>query len=332
MGALTYYGVVFTTALTFGFGGAAFAQNASLIDTQLDGQLDFRSTEFKSCFEKTSCDVDGYKISAYHRLSSEEPWQPASIYWDPVDGVRVLGGGQDDEIDFNERLVVQFPSPRKIGSIWLTDLFIEEQKRYSLSKEPQPSDSNFETATVTLFSGDDARETIDVNGQVALPDQPFNKVVNSGLFSKNGDMNNRLVIDGATASLVVPGAGPEGKTAVLPVVIGQVDQEKKDLFKDGEVQQYDLSQLFPKGSQILLFPKLSANAASIMRILDNPPALDQLKSAADVVRLTGNVSNGEVAAILNDSGLATSIEFTAPPGRTSNDYSVGGVVFTDPNV
>jgi len=331
MGVLTRFAAVISTASALGIGGSAYAQNASLIDTQLDGQLDFRSTDFKGCFKKTTCTVDGYEIFAYHRLSSQEPWLPAPIYWDPVDGVGVLGGGQDDEIDFNERLVVNLPSPRIISSVWLSDLFIEEQKRYALDNDEVVSPSNFETAGITLFKNTDVLTTFYVNGQVRLPDDPFNKSVNDQIFVENGDMNNRLIVDGLTASLIVPGAGAEGKTAIVPVVIGKVEQAKKDLFKDGQVQQYDLSQLFPKGSEILLYPELSSNAASMAKMIDNQDALAGLRDAAMAGRLVSNVSNGEVGAILNDVGLTTSIEFTAPPGRTSNDFSVGGLVFAAPN-
>lgn len=62
------------------------------------------------------------------------------LYWDAQDGVGILGGGQDDEVDRSERLTVSFSQSVSLLDFGLTDLFNEggylERGFYSLDGGP----------------------------------------------------------------------------------------------------------------------------------------------------------------------------------------------------
>ena len=77
----------------------------------LSPQVDFRSDSFSSADNQHSIsgEVDGvgFTVSAY-RLNDVDEMEEALLWWDALDGLGIRGGGQDDEIDFDERLVITF--------------------------------------------------------------------------------------------------------------------------------------------------------------------------------------------------------------------------------
>ena len=80
-------------------------------------------------FRAASWRPDGLQSSLSHQaltVSAEEKhgrhWLAEMLYWDNVDGLGILGG-EDDEIDGRERLVIHFDQPVHLAGVWLTDLF-----------------------------------------------------------------------------------------------------------------------------------------------------------------------------------------------------------------
>ena len=69
---------------------------AALIDQDLSAQIDFRSLAFGLCFSQPTCTVEGVTITAERRDVAGDGWVPALIYWDPMDGLGVLEGGQNE--------------------------------------------------------------------------------------------------------------------------------------------------------------------------------------------------------------------------------------------
>ena len=104
-----------------GFGVVASAAVAdghkAEIDLTLENGIDFRTVAFSECFERTECEVNGVRISAEHWDNDIIGWAPSRIYWSPIDGFGVIGGGQNDEIDFEERLIVEFVEPQLVDRV-----------------------------------------------------------------------------------------------------------------------------------------------------------------------------------------------------------------------
>lgn len=305
---------------------SAFAQDKALIDQKLEGQLDFRDLAFEICFGEPFCRVRGFEVFAYRKDSSDDFWRSALLYWDPIDGLGILQGGQDDEIDFNERLLVKFPRQRGVDSIWLTDIFRLEDKRYGIESDVAGTEEDLEIAGIELKRGIRLVSELRVSAERELPNTEFNEIISDQYLVTGGDLNYRLIIDGNTLSLLVPGGLPSTPAASVTVEIGAIDPEKKALFDDGEELVYDLTEVFGVGEQIELVGLTAINPQRILEMLDEPEDLQRLRDSAEVGRLYGSADNGEVAVVLNSDARVSSATFFSPTGST-NDFSVAGIVF-----
>lgn len=98
---------------------APFSANAAVIGDALNGQIDFRTTDYSPCANESSCTVGNLTIAASNNAGS------ADIFWDQLDGLGVLGGQENDEIDGSnmELLTLTFAAPETVLGIWFTDLF-----------------------------------------------------------------------------------------------------------------------------------------------------------------------------------------------------------------
>jgi hypothetical protein len=304
------------------------------IDKQLQGQLDFRENKFGVCFKRKNCTVNGYKINGYHRHSDADAWHSAPLYWDPIDGIGILGGGQDDEIDINERLIVEFPYQRKVVGIWLTDLFLSETKRYAslLNKgdeEVRQFDQDFEEAEIELRLNKKVNAKLRVTGNLALPNISFNETIDPSLFDSGNDLRQRLVVQDEDLYILSSETGAKEKIVLNPVLLGQLDTKKRNLFNNTDEDKnktQDLLKLYSDDLDVELYPEGDRNAQRIAEILGDPKILDSLRQSAQIGRTVDNVPNGEVSANLTSPVDATSVMFYAST-RTSNDFSIAGIIF-----
>ena len=303
----------------------AEAQQVSSIDTQLAQNLDFRELRFSACFGQPVCEVDGYRVIAWHRHSDRAPWHAARLYWDPVDGLGIQGGGQDDEIDYNERLIVEFPFQRGIHGVWITDLFINEVGRYT--QVSGGADKAAETAGVEMRLNGVEPARVIVSGDIDLPPRPFNAMIAPDLFTEGGDLRQRLVISDGAVSILSAALNATGERTVLTTIpINQLEGSKRDEIIGDDGVSIDLSALLGEDLEVPLEREGSRNADRISAILENQLKLGEVQAEARVTRSVGNVPNGEVSAAWEDAVPATSVMFHAPEG-TSNDYSVAGILF-----
>ena len=111
--------------------------------------------EYQRCFELPECDLGDVIVKAQIRQDSQADWTAGLLYWDPIDGFGVLGCGQDDEIDFNERIVVTFNTLKAVEKVWLTDLFVGESERYSSIQERVAAEDDFEFAMIEFRDGEE---------------------------------------------------------------------------------------------------------------------------------------------------------------------------------
>lgn len=132
--------------------------------------LDFKQPLFDVCNLRESCTIVGIEISAFRTANGESFIQgadkvPALLHWDGVDGLGVIGGKEDDEIDPDEMIIVELPSYRAIKMFRLSDLFLGSQGR----------DSNGgEYATIYTYAEDGRINRYDLQGGVELPVHEFN--------------------------------------------------------------------------------------------------------------------------------------------------------------
>lgn len=303
----------------------------SPIDYQLEGQLDFRDTSFRQCFEQHHCTIGGTTISAYRRASEDAEWMPARIYWDPIDGLGVLDGGQDDEIDYNERLIVELQSAGNFAGVWLTDLFTGETPRYvpqAGDPSEQTADEDQEDAIVQLFRAGQLVEKLLVSGNQSLPHQSFNHVLAPSIFDIGGDLRRRLIIADGQAHLMLTERDGTGQVQLRHVPLGQLDQKKRDLFGNGpdDSQTAELLEHYSADLEVDLFVDYSSNARRLSNLLDDPDRLTHLNTAASVRRQWSDRSNGEVSVKFEQPLVIDRLEFSSSL-RTSNDFSVAGLFF-----
>ncbi|MEM9430504.1 MAG: hypothetical protein AAGA32_13535, partial [Pseudomonadota bacterium] len=289
--------------------GSVFAQDDD-IDRDLREGVDFRSILFRPCYGEAICTVGPLTLIAETRLSQDDPWSRGRLYWDPVDGIGVLGGGQDDEIDFNERIILRTSRPLALEKIWFTDLFVGEIKRYLGYSGALRRDIDFEAARVTFDAPVESFEEIEVTGLLILPPQPFNEKVDGGIFAEPGDIHNRLIIDGPEAILLVPeiiGAASRGRYR-----IDDIEPGKLNLFADGDLLDYDLRDVFGETETVDLYQIGAHNARQMARILEDTDRLLGLGNAAATRRGIGDIPNGEVMLeFLEDRGISQ-MTFYAP--------------------
>jgi hypothetical protein len=303
----------------------AHSSSAADLDTELSEGIDFRDLAFRACFQSDECEVNGVKVRAETRRSENAPWEPALIYWDPIDGLGVLGGGQDDEIDFNERILIQTPKPLAISKVWLTDLFSGEITHYRGLNPAVPRDVDYEAGRI-LFTADasDALE-IELRGLQDLPETPFNELVDGAVFIEAGDLHYRLLIEDGSALLSFPLIDEDGERGQRVVKLNTIESGKLNLFSDGDELDYDLDDVFGEDEVIELFPIGEHNAKAMASIVNETDRLSNMSSAARVRRDVGDIENGEVAVQLLVVAETNEMIFYAPAG-TSNDFSVAGLV------
>ncbi|QEE36009.1 hypothetical protein FTO60_09975 [Octadecabacter sp. SW4] len=312
-----------------------YAQSSTaLIDRQLLDQIDFRDAAFSVCFEQRSCEV-GVSIP---RSSSNDPleltvavaaerdtgilegWQPAELYWDPVDGFGVLGGGQNDEIDFNERLTISLSEPLNIQGMWFSDMFIGEQSNYGVSyTEQEDLEAADVVASLTGVMVFERR----VTGQVVVPDDPFNVVVSDD-FVEGGDARNRVLIDEGIVTFLIEDE-TQGSPRIIRAAVGEIDPSKLDIFAGAEIVDIDPATLLGETEFAPLLAAGLRNQLMMERMVTNQINLAAWHTEASRQRLISSVPNGEVGTVLNVATTVDQLVFSAEL-MTSNDYSVAGLV------
>lgn len=149
---------------------AWFLMAASLASAQ-SFVLDFKQPLFDVCHLRESCTIVGIKISAF-RATQDEAFienadtKPALLHWDGIDGLGVMGGKEDDEIDPNEMIIVELPAYRAIKMFRLSDLFLGSQGRDS---------EGGEYATIYTYGEGGRVNRYDLQGGIDLPQYEFNQ-------------------------------------------------------------------------------------------------------------------------------------------------------------
>ncbi len=302
------------------------ADEAGLIDRDLRGHLDFRDVAFAGCFEQQECFAWGATIRAERRGIDGVSWVPAQLYWDPVDGIGVMAGGQNDEIDFDERVLVTFEGVKggtiNIDRVWLSDIFIGEDERYGNS-DPAGSDDVEVAVIQSMFAGTLLSEEI-VDGADVLPPDPFNEEVIAG-FAEGADLLRRIIVQGDTITVVVPSTDDGTEMQLLSFPISEVDEDKLFLFEGIETTEIDLADILAGFNDVPVNLAGTANAELIDQILEDLAELQSIREQAEETRLVSSVSNGELGVDMDDTLDIETLIFMSVLGG-SNDYSVAGIV------
>ena len=148
--------------------------------------LDFKQPLFSVCNLRESCTIAGIQISAFRTANGEQFIQdaettPALLHWDTIDGIGVIGGKEDDEIDPDEMVVVELPAYRAIKMFSLSDLFLGSQGRDS---------DGGEYATIYTHSENGRINRYDLQGGIDLPKTEFNTWASASdlaLSNQDGD-------------------------------------------------------------------------------------------------------------------------------------------------
>lgn len=296
---------------------AAFSAQAQ-IDDSLAGQIDFRSLEFEACLDAPSCTVNGVTISAV-RQGPDGASSAANLYWDPIDGIGVKGGGQNDEIDFDEQLIVKLAKPSSVTTVWLSDLFLSEAVHYG-GRAAGTSDS--ETAVVSLSRAGKPAAQLVLNGDASLPSRNFNTMV-SRRFRDNGDLLQRVMVRGN--KIAIQSASGYRSAALQPRSEGVDPAKKAAIFDGAQTYEIETDRLLALIDGATLYAVGKVNADQVERVATTREGLMKLRETGKVLRKTGNVSNGEISGALPQAVSADTIVFSAPFG-SSNDYSVAGLV------
>lgn len=301
---------------------------AAELDQDLANGVDFRDLAYRVCLQAEECSVEGMTIRAETRRTDTSPWEPGLLYWDPIDGLGVLGGGQDDEIDFNERIVVRRSEPLAIKKVWLTDLFSGEITHYRGLEPALTSDIDFEAGRIAIPAGTGDQREVELRGVIDLPESPFNEAIDGAIFIEPGDLHYRLLIAESEALLSIPLLDRDGQIDQRTVRLNDIEPGKLNLFSDGEELVYDLDDVFARNEIIELFPIGQHNATAMARIVNQTDRLSRLNSDAVVRRDVGDIPNGEVGAVFEVAEKTSELVFYAPAG-TSNDFSVAGLVLAE---
>ncbi len=304
-----------------------------LIDAELQTSVDFRDLVFQSCYERSSCEVGNFSISATRLDAQSGEWIPAKIYWDPIDGFGVLEGGQDDEIDIDERLTVNFAKAKVVRAIWYSDLFAKEHVRYqklarSRSVEGTASakvSRNYETAFATFSKVVGQEETFLTTGVVDLPDREFNEIVDASIFDTGGDLRKRLLLEAEEPKILAgtqEAVGQSNDRAVLTLAVDPSANKAKNVQLDNE--PYALA--FSARSPLPWTSGQTSNSKKFDKHIGDHSKLQELFSYSGALRLAGDVSNGEISQTVSPGIWTKQIVFSAA-SATSNDYSIAGLVF-----
>lgn len=303
-------------------------RSEALIDTELNDAVDFRTVAFSSCLNKSVCSVGDISISAQRRDPDIEnaPWVEGQIYWDPVDGLGIRDGAQNDEIDFNERLILRFSTPVTMTKVWLSDLFHTEDRRYRSGSTDRIEgiSEDAEVAGVTLQLGETTISTLLVEAESKLTWASFNQEI-LPTFRENGDLRRRIVIDGERIVIVAPGDGGSGRLLEQRFEIAQIGLDKKSIFDGVETVEIDLTEILAEFSGTKLFSVGTTNFEIIEALLNEPSKLENLHRVAHDKRDTIRMSNGEVGQAFGAALEADTITFFAP-FDASNDFSISGIV------
>ena len=301
-------------------GVPAFAQGTAQIDTELATGIDFREVAFAGCLDSTECTVGNVTIIG-QRVNQDGAWLSASLYWDPIDGIGVQDGAQNDEIDFDERVLVRFDGATTLERIWLSDLFMNEDRRYGSSQTDliigEPEDA--EVAGVSFFAAGAELLTITVSGESPLPWAQFNQEVDIR-FREDGDLRRRIVVNDELLTIVVP-----GNNITLQTPLGANDDEKQSLFEGLETVELDLTELLAEFNTAALFEVGTKNFELISAIAQDPDNLAEIMRIAQDKRTSIQMSNGEVGFNVDPSMTVEEIAFFSP-FDASNDFSIAGIV------
>ncbi|SMY10362.1 hypothetical protein [Flavimaricola marinus] len=324
-----FFTLLMTAAVASASGTAA--QQSSTIDEQLAQNIDLRDARFGACFRLPICEVDGLRILAWHRHSDWEDWHAAFLHWDPIDGIGVLEGGQDDEIDYNERIIIEFPHQQNVYGIWLSDLFINEGKHYAANATANETQVIADSAEIAGFEfrlNGNVERRLSVSGNLDLPDFSFNQRVAPDVFSEGGDLRQRLVFRDGEILVLSASLNSRGDRQLLSTVpVTELDPEKQGLFAGQDGVEYDISALMSDGLEFMLEDDNHRNIDRINAILEDQTMLMQISSEARIARTTGSIPNGEVLASWDEPVAATSVMFHALAG-TSNDFSIAGIMIS----
>lgn len=297
------------------------AQNLAQIDAELAAGIDFRLPAFSECLGQTECTVGDLTVLAQRRLTQDSDWISAPIYWDPIDGLGVEDGAQNDEIDIDERLLVRFETPQTLDRIWLSDLFISEDGRYGASGTDlvtgQPADA--EIAAISFAIDGVEIVNLTVAGQARLPWAQFNQEVDLR-FREDGDLRRRIIVNDEIVTVMIPGVD-----IVLQTPTGETPEDKQGLFEGLETVELDLTELLAEFGDAPLFEQGTENFEIVRAIAEDPDSLAEIIRVAQDKRTSIRMSNGEVGVTIDPTMVIDEIAFAAP-FDASNDFSVAGVV------
>ena len=305
---------------SFSAGGLA-AQDIAMIDRELSGGVDFRTQAFSKCLDRPTCSAEGVTIIAQRREDADTEWMSAPIYWDPIDGIGVQDGAQNDEIDIDERILVRFDGVVNLDRIWLSDLFTFEDRRYGSSDTDlvigEPEDA--ELAALSFMADGIDIANITVAGEARLPWAQFNQEIDAR-FREDGDLRRRIVVNGDIVTVVVPGAD-----IVLQTPVTANDKAKQGLFDGLETVELDITDLLAEFNQAALFEVGTTNFELISAIARDPENVSRMYEIAQDKRVSIQMSNGEVGFDVDPTLGVEEIAFFSP-FDASNDFSVAGVI------
>ncbi|MDC0739504.1 hypothetical protein N6L24_14540 [Cognatishimia sp. SS12] len=305
------------------------AQGLSQIDSELRQHIDFRALLFRACLGEHECTVGDITLRALRLNDDNESWRQATIYWDPIDGIGVQNGAQNDEIDFDERLEIRFASAQTVAKVWYSDLFHSEDRRYGSFAtdrvEGEPEDA--EIAGMTMIAAGQEINTDTYSAQDRLPWAPFNQEV-SARFEENGDLRRRVIIQDDLVTVLAPSGTGDQEDLLLQNEIGKIDKEKKAIFEGTETFEIDLAGILTEFHGTNLFAFGTNNYEQVQSVADNETELNNLRLVAERKRQTIQMSNGEVGVDLSDATGLDGLDFFAP-FDASNDFSIAGIVLAD---
>ncbi len=308
-------------------GSAVLGQNLSQIDQELRQEIDFRALIFRGCLGQTECTVGDITLRASRLDDDGLTWNQATLYWDPIDGIGIQDGAQNDEIDFEERLEVRFAAPRTVSKIWYSDLFHTEDRRYGSyltdRVEGEPVDAEIAGLGYVIDNEEVRKQTFAATDR--LPWAQFNQEVSLN-FKENGDLRRRVIIQDENITVLAPSGTSTELDLLLENPIGTIDKDKRSIFEGVETVEIDLTPILAEFHGTNLFAVGTNNFDAVQQIANNEQALENLRLIAERKRNSINMSNGEVGAELTDAKRLDGLTFFAP-FDASNDFSVAGIIF-----
>lgn len=223
---------IFLGAGALGFVLAGPTQAVTLLDDASKGTfIDFKDERFAVCKGETRCTVNGVTIEAFkfpgQAAGDSSVGQPGMLYWDNSDGFGVMGGGQDDEIDPDELIVVEFARGRIVKEVRLSDLYFDTTGRDS---------ANGEKALLRLITVSGSIEAIAVKSSVKLPMIEYNSLrkapacaVPSSRLLEVEHTDTEVIID---PNIVMAGMGAAGMSmdeAVITRHYTTLEQPRGDI-------------------------------------------------------------------------------------------------------